>query len=49
MAKHDGAWKVIEIACTEPDNPECIDSPDFFERLGQRYSGVPLAIFPSLR
>ncbi len=41
----DGVWSVVEIPCTEADNPECIDGPDSVERLRRRFPEVPGDIF----
>jgi hypothetical protein len=38
-------WRIAEIPCTEPENPECIDSPGYFKRLARRFPGVPASIF----
>jgi hypothetical protein len=40
------AWCVAEIACTEPDNPNCLGSPDFFQKLRARFPQAPADIFP---
>lgn len=45
LRKRSGKWSVMEIPCTEPDNPECIDDPGYFRRLSQRYPDLPLSIF----
>ncbi len=39
-------WCVAEIACTEPDNPKCLGSPDFFQKLRARFPKAPADIFP---
>ncbi len=41
LHQHNGRWSVAEIPCTEFDNPECIDSPDYFRRLRQRFPAMP--------
>ncbi|NTW52551.1 MAG: hypothetical protein HGB22_08185 [Chlorobiaceae bacterium] len=41
-----GRWSVAEIPCTEPENPECIDSPGYFRKLAARFPGLPASIFP---
>ena len=43
---NDGIWQVVEIPCGEPDNPECIDSPEYFEGLKKRFPNVAVDIFP---
>ncbi|MCG2748622.1 MAG: hypothetical protein L6365_13945 [Desulfobulbaceae bacterium] len=45
LRKTNGAWRVCEIPCTEPDNPDCLGEPDFFKRLQGRFPGVPREIF----
>ncbi len=42
----DGAWRVVEIPCTEVDNPECLDGPEYFTGVTRRFPGVPAGIFP---
>jgi len=32
-----GTWTIVEIPCTEPDDPECIDSPGYFRKLASRF------------
>ncbi len=44
----DGVWNVAEIPCTEVDNPECIDGPEYFDRLQGRYQGISAELFPDL-
>jgi hypothetical protein len=41
-----GSWTVVEIPCTEPDNPECVDSPGYFRKLAARLPGLPPGILP---
>lgn len=45
LRREAGRWRIAEIPCTEPENPECIDSPDYFRRLVRRFPGVPASIF----
>ena len=47
MQRRDGVWMVAELVCTEEDNPECIDSPDYFSKLKERFPGVPEDILPA--
>ncbi len=42
LHKSNGRWRIAEIPCTEPDNPECIDSPDYFRLLRQRFPAMPV-------
>lgn len=41
LHKRNGRWRIVEIPCTEPDNAECVDSPDYFRRLRQRFPAMP--------
>ncbi len=41
LHQQNGRWRIVEIPCTEPDNPECVDSPDYFRRLRQRFPAMP--------
>jgi len=42
----NGRWLIAEIPCTEPDNPDCIDTPGYFRRLARRFPGLPACILP---
>ncbi|MBV5326081.1 MAG: hypothetical protein JZU65_00360 [Chlorobium sp.] len=46
MRKKAGIWRILEIPCAEPDNPDCIDSPGYFSKLKKRFSGLPHEILP---
>jgi len=46
LSKKDGKWQVMEIACTEEGNPECLGAPGFFEKLMKRFPGSPPEILP---
>lgn len=46
LRKENGRWRIAEIPCTEPDNPECIDNPGYFRMLAERFPGLPAAILP---
>ncbi|RJX28071.1 MAG: hypothetical protein C4531_12795 [Desulfurivibrio sp.] len=46
LHKTNGAWRVREIPCAEPDNPDCLDGPNFFRRLQGRFPEAPGEIFP---
>ena len=41
-----GKWKIAELPCTEPENPECIDSPNYFIELKKRFPHLPDQILP---
>lgn len=43
---HDNKWLVEEIPCTEPENPDCLDGPGYFEGLQKRYPSVAVEVFP---
>ena len=42
----DGGWEVVEIPCTEIDNPDCPDGPELFDRLRERHSAAPAESVP---
>jgi hypothetical protein len=42
----NGLWKLVELPCTEVENPECLGDPGYFAGLMQRFPGVPAEIFP---
>ncbi|WP_295409572.1 hypothetical protein [uncultured Thiocystis sp.] len=44
LRKTHGRWHVVEIPCSEPDNPECLGEPGYFARLKQRFPALPDAI-----
>ena len=41
LHKTNGKWKIAEIPCTEPDDPACVYSPDYFRHLRQRFPTMP--------
>ncbi len=41
-----GAWKVVELACTEEENPQCLSNPMYFSELKKRFPKVPGEILP---
>ncbi len=43
----DGVWRVVELPCTEVDNPECLDGPNYFAGLVRRFEQAPAEIFPA--
>lgn len=45
LRKVNGRWRIAEIPCTEPGNPECIDSSGYFRTLVRRFPGLPSSIF----
>lgn len=47
LTMKDGDWTVVEIPCMEVDNPDCLDSPEFFAGLKKRFSKIPTAILPT--
>lgn len=46
LRKHKGQWKIMEMPCTEEDNPDCLGDPNFFKHLQQRIKGIPPEILP---
>ncbi len=46
LRKTGAKWKVAEIACSEEDSEECLDSPGYFKLLKKRFPGMPMAILP---
>jgi hypothetical protein len=40
------AWEVVEIACGEAGNLDCLDGPDYFVGLQERFPQVAPEIFP---
>lgn len=42
----EDSWLVVEIPCTEEDNPDCICSDRYYEGLLKRYPEIPEKIFP---
>ncbi|WP_331562411.1 hypothetical protein [Chlorobium sp.] len=42
-----GTWTIVEIPCTEPDDPACMDSSGYFGKLSSRFPGLPAVILPS--
>ncbi len=49
LHKKQGRWAIVEIPCTEPENPDCLDSPGYFSKLARKYPGIPRAILPGNR
>lgn len=44
--KVNGVWQVVEIPCIEPDNPGCLDGPEYIKGLQRRFPEAPGEIFP---
>ncbi|WP_319524191.1 hypothetical protein [uncultured Desulfosarcina sp.] len=42
----NGAWEVAEIPCGEVDNPDCLNGPEYFHGLRERFPTVTAEIFP---
>jgi hypothetical protein len=40
-------WQVLEIPCVEEENPDCINSENYFEGLKKRFPGLPANILPA--
>jgi hypothetical protein len=47
LRRHRGGWTLVEMPCTEEDNPECITDPGYFTRLRSRRPEVPSTILPA--
>lgn len=47
LHRQNGEWKVAELPCTEIENPQCIDSPDYFIELKKRFPQLPAEILPN--
>jgi len=46
LHKSNGAWRIREIPCSEPGNPDCLGDTDYFKRLQLRFPEAPREIFP---
>ncbi len=46
LQKHNGTWRIADIPCTEPDNADCMESPDYVSHLRKRFPHMPDAILP---
>jgi hypothetical protein len=46
LRKVSGRWTVLEIPCTEPDNPACLGESGYVAGLEMRFPGVPMVILP---
>lgn len=46
LHRNEGRWIIAEIPCTEPDNPDCMDSPGYFRKLAGRFPALPMEILP---
>ena len=46
LQKRNGTWRIAEIPCTEPDNADCMESPDYVSHLRKRFPQMPDAILP---
>ncbi len=42
----DGGWRVVEIPCGEEGNPNCLNAPDYFSGLQERFPNVSTEVFP---
>ncbi len=42
----DDTWEVVELACTEEENPKCLSNPEYFSELKKRFPKVPKEILP---
>jgi hypothetical protein len=46
LQQRGGAWRVVEMPCTEVDNPECLGEAGYFKRLRARYPSIPVEVLP---
>jgi hypothetical protein len=46
LRKRRNVWMVVEIACTEEDNPNCIGDEGYYKKLRNRFPLAPRGIFP---
>lgn len=46
LHKNEGRWQIMEMPCTEEDNPDCLGDPEFFSQLRRRFKDIPPAILP---
>jgi len=46
LRKEHGRWAVVEVPCTEEENPDCVGASGFFKRLKVRFPDVPEDILP---
>lgn len=42
----DGKWEIVELPCTEVENPECLGDPSYFLKLKERFPNLPEQILP---
>lgn len=42
----DDVWTVAEIPCGEVENPDCLNGPEYFKGLQERFPTVATEIFP---
>ncbi|SHO48820.1 hypothetical protein [Desulfopila aestuarii] len=42
LHQENGSWKVVEIPCTEIDNPDCLDDVGYIAQLQHRFPNAPL-------
>ncbi|MFA5243312.1 MAG: hypothetical protein WC029_04870 [Sulfuricella sp.] len=46
LQKRAGRWEIMDMPCSEEDNPDCLGAPDFLNRLQLRIKGIPPEILP---
>ena len=46
LQRKGGVWKVVELACTEEENPACLSNPAYFTGLKKRFPKVPEGVLP---
>lgn len=46
LNQNDGIWKVVEIPCSEEEDPDCITDPTYFSNLKKRFPDLSEEILP---
>ncbi|WP_295420474.1 hypothetical protein [Sulfurovum sp.] len=46
LQQKGGSWSVVELACTEEENPQCLSHPEYFSTLKKRFPKLPGEILP---
>ena len=47
LRKRKNVWVVVEVACTEEGNDNCLGAEGYFKKLSQRFPLAPRGIFPA--
>lgn len=46
IQKEENQWKIMEIPCTEEENPDCITSKNYYAGLIERFPAMAKCILP---